>query len=62
MLTLMERHPELGELLLDPAEAEQTRGVIERARVIATLREREEHFQEVVGRGHTLDVCAGCGC
>src|SRR6202011_2639426 len=37
MLTLMERHPELGELLLDPAEAEQTRGAIERARVIATL-------------------------
>jgi hypothetical protein len=26
MLALMERNPELGELLLDPAEAEQTRG------------------------------------
>ena len=28
MLALMEQHPELGELLLDPAEAEQTRGAI----------------------------------
>ena len=57
MLGLMERHPELGELLLDPAEAEQTRGAIERARVIATLREREEQFQAVVGTlQHNLQV------
>ncbi len=49
MLALMERHPELGELLLDPAEAEQTRGAIERERAIATLRKREEQFRAVVG-------------
>jgi PAS domain S-box-containing protein len=49
MLALMERHPELGELLLDPAEAEQTRGAVERARMIATLRKKEEQFQVVVG-------------
>jgi PAS domain S-box-containing protein len=57
MLTLMERHPELGELLLDPAEAEQTRGAIERARALATLREREEQFQAVVGElQHNLQM------
>jgi PAS domain S-box-containing protein len=57
MLALMERHPELGELLLDPAEAEQTRGAIEQERVIATLREREEQFQSVVGSlQHNLGV------
>jgi PAS domain S-box-containing protein len=57
MLALMERHPELGELLLDPAEAEQTRGAIERARVIATLRKREEQFHAVVGTlQHNLQV------
>jgi PAS domain S-box-containing protein len=49
MLEVMERHPELGELLLDPAEAEQTRGAGERARALATLREREEQFREVMG-------------
>jgi PAS domain S-box-containing protein len=49
MLALMERNPELGELLLDPAEAEQTRGVTERAQAIATLRKREEQFKAVVG-------------
>src|ERR1700730_4339496 len=31
MLALMQRHRELGELLLDRSEAEQTRGAIERA-------------------------------
>ena len=57
MLGLIERHPELGELLLDPAEAEQTRGAIERARAIATLRKREEQFQAVVGSlKHDLQV------
>src|SRR5580704_6222094 len=57
MLALMERHPGLGELLLDPVEAEQTRGAIERARAIVTLREREEHFQTVVGAlQHNLQV------
>ena len=45
----MERHPELRELLLDRAEADQTGGAIERERAIATLRKREEHFQAVVG-------------
>ena len=49
VLLLMERHPELGELLLDPAEAEQTRGAIERTQVLATLRESEEQFQAEVG-------------
>jgi PAS domain S-box-containing protein len=57
MLGLMERNPELGELLLDPAEAEQTRGAIERARALAALREREEQFQAVVGAlRHDLQV------
>jgi hypothetical protein len=36
MLGLMEQNPELGALLLDPAEAEQTRGGIERSRMLAT--------------------------
>jgi hypothetical protein len=48
MLALMEQHPELGGLLLDPAEAEHTRGAIERERALATLREREEQFQTTV--------------
>ena len=57
MLELMERNPELGALLLDPAEAEQTRGAIERARALATLREKEEQFQAVVGAlQHDLQV------
>jgi PAS domain S-box-containing protein len=57
MLALMERHPELGELLLDPAEAEHTRGAIERERALVTLREREEQFQTTVGAlQHNLDV------
>jgi PAS domain S-box-containing protein len=57
MLALMEQHPELGELLLDPAEAEHTRGAIERERALATLREREEQFQTTVGAlQHNLDV------
>jgi PAS domain S-box-containing protein len=49
MLALMERHRELRDLLLDPADAEQTRGAIEREQAIATLRKREEQFQAVVG-------------
>src|SRR6476660_8857540 len=57
MLALMERHPEMGELLLDPAEAEQTRGANERARANATLRKREEQFEAVVGTlQHDLQV------
>ncbi|MDB5481946.1 MAG: Histidine kinase [Caulobacteraceae bacterium] len=57
MLGLMEQNPELGELLLDPAEAEQTRGAVERARALATLREREEQFQAAVGAlQHDLQV------
>jgi len=57
MLTLIERHPELGELLLDPVEAEQARGANERARAIATLRKREEQFEVVVGTlQHNLQV------
>jgi PAS domain S-box-containing protein len=57
MLGVMERHPELGELLLDPAEAEQTRGAVERARALATLREREEQFREAMGGlQHNLEL------
>jgi PAS domain S-box-containing protein len=57
MLALMERHPELGELLLDPAEAEHTGGAIERERALVTQREREEQFQTTVGAlQHNLDV------
>jgi PAS domain S-box-containing protein len=47
-LALMERHPELAEMLLDPTEAEQTRGVLEQTRALATLRESKERFQAVV--------------
>jgi PAS domain S-box-containing protein len=49
MLELMQQHSDLRELLLDPAEAEHTRGANERAQALATLREREEHLQAVVG-------------
>jgi PAS domain-containing protein len=57
MLALIERLPELGELLLDPAEAEQTRGGLERTRALATMRESEERFQAVVGTlQHDLKV------
>ncbi len=49
MLELMQRHPDLGELLLDPAEAEQTRGANERAGALAALQEREERLQAAVG-------------
>jgi len=49
MLELMGRHPDLAELLLDPADAEQTRGAIDRARALATLHEREDQFQAQVG-------------
>ena len=47
-LALMERHPKLGELLLDPREAEQTRGTLEQMRALATLRESEERFEATV--------------
>jgi PAS domain S-box-containing protein len=57
MLALMERHRGLGELLLDPAEAEQPRGAIERAQVTATLRKREEQFEIEMGTlRHDLQV------
>jgi PAS domain S-box-containing protein len=49
MLELMQRRPDLRALLLDPAEAEQTRGAIERAQALDTLREREEQLQAAVG-------------
>jgi PAS domain S-box-containing protein len=57
MLALMERHPELGELLLDPSEAERTRGALKRAQVLATLRESEARHQAVVGElRHSLQI------
>jgi PAS domain S-box-containing protein len=57
MLALMERHRELGELLLDPSEAERTRGALERARGLAALRESEERHQAVVGAlRHSLQI------
>lgn len=49
MLALMERHSDLAELLLDPSEAEQSRGAHERSRALASLRESEERFQGVIG-------------
>jgi PAS domain S-box-containing protein len=42
LVELMQRHPELKALLVDPVEAEQTRGASERGRALDTLREREE--------------------
>jgi PAS domain S-box-containing protein len=57
MLALMERHRDLGELLLDPSEAEQTRGALDRAQALATLRESEERHQAVVGElQHDLQI------
>jgi PAS domain S-box-containing protein len=48
MLALMERHAELARLLLDPGDAEQSRGALERAQALAALRESEERFRAVV--------------
>jgi PAS domain-containing protein len=48
MLQLMERHEELARLLLDPADADQTRGASERATALTALRESEERFRTVV--------------
>ena len=48
MLQLMERHEELARLLLDPADADQTRGASERATALIALRESEERFRAVV--------------
>jgi PAS domain S-box-containing protein len=48
MLALMEGHAELARLLLDPADAEQSRGALERAQALAALRESEERFRAVV--------------
>ena len=48
MLQLMERHEELARLLLDPADADQTRGASERATALTALRESEERFRAVV--------------
>jgi PAS domain-containing protein len=48
MLQLMERHKELARLLLDPADADQTRGASERATALTALRESEERFRTVV--------------
>lgn len=44
---LMQRHPELKALLVDPTEAEQTRGASERAH--DTLRDREQQLQAALG-------------
>ncbi|HJY52316.1 MAG TPA: ATP-binding protein [Stellaceae bacterium] len=48
MLQLMERHEELARVLLDPADADQTRGASERATALIALRESEERFRAVV--------------
>jgi len=48
MLALMEPHAELARLLLDPGDAEQSRGALERAEALAALRESEERFRAVV--------------
>ena len=57
MVALMEQNPELGALLLDPADAEETRGAIERARMLATLRKQEQRHQATVGAlEHDLQV------
>jgi PAS domain S-box-containing protein len=48
MLRLMERHEKLTQLLLDPVDADQTRGVAERAKALSGLRESEERFRAVV--------------
>ena len=56
MLALMERHPELRELLLDTSEAEQTRGSLERARALTALRERDRSQAMVGALRHSLEV------
>ena len=48
MLALMERHVGLAGLLLDPVDAEQSRGALERAQALTALRESEERFRAVV--------------
>jgi PAS domain S-box-containing protein len=48
MLQFMERHEELARLLLDPADADQTRGALERATALTALQESEERFRAVV--------------
>ncbi len=48
MLALMERHAGLARLLLDPVDAEHSRGALERAQALAALRESEERFRAVV--------------
>jgi PAS domain S-box-containing protein len=48
MLAMMDHHAELARLLLDPADAEQSRGALERAQALAALRDSEERFRAVV--------------
>ena len=48
MLALMEGHAELARLLLDPADAKESRGALERTQALAALRESEERFRAVV--------------
>ena len=56
MLALMERHPELRELLLDTSEAERTRGSLERAQALTAVRERDQSQAMVGALRHSLDV------
>lgn len=57
ILTLMELHPELRDLLVDPSINKETRGVVERTQVLNALRESEERFDAIIGTlEHSLRV------
>lgn len=47
MLQMMQRHGELARLLLDPSDAHQTRGAMQRATALAALRATEERLRAV---------------
>jgi hypothetical protein len=47
VIKLMEHNEELARLFLDPTDAEQTRGEVERAQALISLRESEGRFNAV---------------
>jgi PAS domain S-box-containing protein len=47
VIKLMEHNEELARLLLDPTDAEQTRGEVERAQALTSLRESQGRFDAV---------------
>ena len=54
MLHLMEHNEELARLLLDPADADRTRGQAERSQALTALRESEGRFYAIADLGPDL--------